>query len=198
MTAPTLKAQQAARTRAALIAVARKLFAERGYSGASVDEIAAEAGVTTGALYHQFNSKREVFQATFAALEAELSAGIGAIAARYPDDPWGGFVAACDAFLDASTRPDVRQIIVIDGLSVLGASAWREVMNEYGLGITRAAVEAMGSAGVVKPAPPEAMSHLILGILEQAGIYIAIAPDPAAARRDAGDALRTLLDGLRQ
>ncbi len=197
MTAPTLKAQQAARTRTALIEVARRLFAERGYSGVSAEEIAAEAGVTTGALYHQFKSKRDVFQATFETIEAELAAGAAAVVADYPDDPWAGFIAACDAFLDSCMRPEIRQIVVIDGLSVLGAQAWRDVMAEYGLGLTTGAVEAMTKAGVIAAVPPAAMGHLILGILEQAAIFIGTAPESRDARTEAGEALRALLEGLR-
>lgn len=48
-------------TRASLMAAARKLFAERGFEGASVGDIAAEAGYTKGALYSQFGSKEELF-----------------------------------------------------------------------------------------------------------------------------------------
>lgn len=71
---PTLKAQQSERTKAALIAAARTLFAERGYTGVSAEEIAAAANVTTGAVYHQFASKRGLFVATFEHVEEELTA----------------------------------------------------------------------------------------------------------------------------
>jgi AcrR family transcriptional regulator len=197
MTAPTLKAQQAARTRAVLIAVARRLFSERGYGAVSAEEIAVEAGVTTGALYHQFKSKRDVFQAAFESVEAELAADASSVVERFPDDPWAGFIAACDAFLDACMRPEIRQIVVIDGLSVLGAQAWRDVMARYALGLTTRAVEAVANAGVITAVPPAAMGHLILGILEQAAIFIATAPESRSARAEAGVALRALLEGLR-
>lgn len=49
------------RTRADLLAAAAKLFAERGYEGASVGDIAAEAGYTKGALYAHFGSKNDLF-----------------------------------------------------------------------------------------------------------------------------------------
>jgi TetR/AcrR family transcriptional regulator, transcriptional repressor of aconitase len=49
------------RTRADLIAAAGRVFAGRGFEGASVGDIAAEAGYTKGALYAHFGSKGDLF-----------------------------------------------------------------------------------------------------------------------------------------
>jgi AcrR family transcriptional regulator len=49
------------RTRADLIAAAGRVFADRGFEGASVGDIAAEAGYTKGALYAHFGSKGDLF-----------------------------------------------------------------------------------------------------------------------------------------
>ena len=51
------------RTRADLLDAAARVFAARGYEGASVDDVAAEAGYTKGAVYSHFGSKRELFLA---------------------------------------------------------------------------------------------------------------------------------------
>ncbi len=51
------------RTRAKLLAAAARVFARRGYHGATVDEIAAEAGYTTGAVYSNFEGKEQLFLA---------------------------------------------------------------------------------------------------------------------------------------
>jgi AcrR family transcriptional regulator len=55
------RAEQQAKTRSALIDAARRVFLERGFAGASVQAIAAEAGYTRGAFYSNFDSKEEVF-----------------------------------------------------------------------------------------------------------------------------------------
>lgn len=57
------RAERVARTRTELLAAAARVFAARGYEGASVGDIAAEAGFTKGALYAHFTSKSEVFLA---------------------------------------------------------------------------------------------------------------------------------------
>ena len=52
-------------TRAALVAAARREFAEHGYSSASIRSICSAAGVTTGALYFFFRNKEELFEAVW-------------------------------------------------------------------------------------------------------------------------------------
>ncbi len=53
--------QSRAHTRERLLAAARSAFARNGFHGASVDEIASEAGFSTGALYSNFNGKEDLF-----------------------------------------------------------------------------------------------------------------------------------------
>jgi AcrR family transcriptional regulator len=60
-TGETLRDEQKALTRRRLLASADAVFAERGYAGASVEEIARRAGATTGALYASFASKEVLF-----------------------------------------------------------------------------------------------------------------------------------------
>jgi AcrR family transcriptional regulator len=55
--------QSKAQTRERLLAAARAVFARRGFHGASVEEIAAEAGFSTGALYSNFEGKEDLFLA---------------------------------------------------------------------------------------------------------------------------------------
>jgi AcrR family transcriptional regulator len=53
--------QSRAQTRERLLTAARGVFARRGFHGASVDEIASEAGFSTGALYSNFDGKEDLF-----------------------------------------------------------------------------------------------------------------------------------------
>jgi AcrR family transcriptional regulator len=57
------------RTRDALIGAAAKVFLARGFQGASLREIASEAGLTTGAVYSNFDGKADLF---LAVLEEKL------------------------------------------------------------------------------------------------------------------------------
>jgi len=53
--------QSRANTRERLLTAARSAFARSGFHGASVDEIASEAGFSTGALYSNFDGKEDLF-----------------------------------------------------------------------------------------------------------------------------------------
>lgn len=57
------RAQQQERTRAAVLAAGQEEFAERGYGEAKVDRIAERAGLTRGAVYSNFPSKRALYLA---------------------------------------------------------------------------------------------------------------------------------------
>jgi AcrR family transcriptional regulator len=55
------RAEQQARTRAALLDAAQTVFVQRGFLGASVEAIAEAAGFTRGAFYSNFSSKEQLF-----------------------------------------------------------------------------------------------------------------------------------------
>src|SRR5271168_2584331 len=54
-------------TREHLLAAAAQVFGERGFHGASLDEVAAVAGFTKGAVYSNFKNKEDLFLALFKA-----------------------------------------------------------------------------------------------------------------------------------
>lgn len=70
----SLRDEQKALTRKRLVDAAESVFARSGYHGASVGEIAREAGATTGALYSNFAGKEDLFLALF---EERIAADVG-------------------------------------------------------------------------------------------------------------------------
>lgn len=57
-------------TRATLLAVGRRLFADKGFAATSIDDLVLAAEVTRGALYHHFADKEALFRAVFEELES--------------------------------------------------------------------------------------------------------------------------------
>lgn len=196
MAHPSLKAQQSERTRTALIASGRALFAANGYARVSAEEVAAAAGVTTGAVYHQFGSKRGLFLAVFEAVEAAVTDRV-ALAASEHSDPWAGFKAAGLEFIAASVEPEIRQVVLIDGRSVLGWDEWHAIMARYGLGMTRTVVSTLLQAGLLPPLPADALSAALFGALSEAALFAATSETPELARDQASVAVAHLLDALR-
>ena len=87
---PRLKRRQAAkvRTRQKVLDAARSLFAERGYEPATIRDIAKGAGMSTGAVFANFQDKAELFEAvltedmTRLADTVKAGAGEGSVHAR--------------------------------------------------------------------------------------------------------------------
>ena len=189
--------ERTAATRAALIGAARRLFAERGYGSVGTPEIAAAAGVTRGALYHQFAGKAALFLAVYEEVEQELAERIGArVAAAGVADPFDALTAGVDAFLDECAEPEVQRIALIEAPAVLGWETWREVGLRHGLGLTEAVLEAAIAAGRIAPQPVRPLAHVLIGALDEAALFIARAGDPAAARVAMRDVLLGMVRGL--
>ena len=79
------KRMKAAERRASIMAVAKVLFADKGYHGVSVDELARRVGVSPAVLYQHFGSKEELYEAVVDGLSASRETYIEA-ALDGPDD----------------------------------------------------------------------------------------------------------------
>jgi AcrR family transcriptional regulator len=191
------QAERSQATREALIEAARTLFAERGYAGVGTEEIVRAAGVTRGALYHHFEDKRNLFEAVYARVEAELAQRIaeGALGAG-TTDPLQAMRAGAEMFLQACTEPEAQRIVLLDGPSVLGWDRWREIAAEHGLGLIEATLQTTIEAGAIPKQPVRPLAHVLMGALDEAAMLIARAEDPARTREEVGHTLDSLLAGL--
>ncbi|HEY4454997.1 MAG TPA: helix-turn-helix domain-containing protein [Pseudonocardiaceae bacterium] len=180
-------------TRAALIATARRLFAEHGYAAVPAEQIVAEAGLTRGALHHHFGDKHGLFEAVFIELEGELGAEIRASMVASATDP---MVDALDTFLTACQRPEVVQIGLTDAPAVLGWQAWRRIEEEHGLGLLVDFLRMARDQGELVTDAIDVLAKLMLSALIEAALVIANAEDRATARRQAQEALLALFAGL--
>jgi AcrR family transcriptional regulator len=191
------QAERSESTREALIAAARALFAERGYAGVGTEEIGRAAGLTRGALYHHFGGKRDLFEAVYERVEADLAERVasGALAAA-ADSPLEAMRAGAEMFLRASTEPEAQRIALLDGPSVLGWDRWREIAAKHGLGLIEASLEAAIEAGAIPPQPVPPLAHVLMGALDEAAMLVARAEDPERARAEVGRTLDSLLAGL--
>jgi AcrR family transcriptional regulator len=182
-------------TRERLLEHAQALFGERGYADVGTEEIVRAAGVTRGALYHQFRDKQALFEAVVETVEAETTARIAAQAAG-AEDPLAALRAGGRAFLAICADPHVERILMLDAPAVLGWTRWREIRNEHGLGLVTGVLEAGMEAGVIGRQPAVALAHLLLGALHEGAMLVTGAQEREAARAEVEAVIDRLLDGL--
>jgi AcrR family transcriptional regulator len=187
------QAARRASTRAKLIAAGRELFAREGYAGVGTEAIVRRAGVTRGALYHQFSSKEDLFLAVYEEVERELTEGI-ASSLPLSEGPFTALRGGIGAFLRACRSQEVQRIVLIDGPAVLGWERWREVAERYGLGLLEAAIGAAIDAGEIEPLPRSVLAHALMGALDEAALLVVRDPDAGEA---VTATLERILDGLR-
>jgi len=185
--------ERTAQTRAALITAARRLFGAEGFAEVGAERVAREAGMTRGALYHQFADKANLFAAVLDEVEAEIAQRVvGAVAGFDPADTTGMLLAGAGAWLDASAEPDLQRIVLLDGPSVLGWDRWREICLRHTVGLIAALLQDGIDRASLAPQPVQALTHVLVGAVDEAALYIAQADDGAAARADMDLVLRRL------
>jgi AcrR family transcriptional regulator len=191
------QADRSATTRASLVQAARALFAEHGFAGVGTEAIVAAAGVTRGALYHQFTDKTELFQAVYEAIEEDLALRLGErVAAAGASDPIEVMTLGANAWLDACSEQEVQQIVLLDGPAVLGWERWREIGMRYGIGLVEGLLTHAIEVGRIPPQPVRALTHVLVGALDEAGLYIARAEDQTAASEEMRAVIAALVAGL--
>ncbi|TBC14936.1 TetR/AcrR family transcriptional regulator [Rhizobium ruizarguesonis] len=180
--------------RVKLIAAARKAFAEKGYSAASMDELTADVGLTRGALYHNFQDKRGLLAAVVDQIDTEMAVRAQEIGARAGND-WQGLLAEGAAYIEMALNPEVQRIVLLDGPAVLGdPSQWPSQNNC--LQVTKSTVERLIAQGILKPLNPEAAARLLSGAALNAALWIAASEDPQRVLPKAVEAFHALAAGL--
>jgi AcrR family transcriptional regulator len=189
--------ERSAATREALITAARKLWGLRGYAEVGTPEIATAAGVTRGAMYHQFADKAALFREVIEVVEQDVMARMATVVAESAvTTPADAIRAAVDAWLDVSGDPEVRQLILLDAPSVLGWAEFRDVAQRYSLGMTEQLLSEAIRVGQLTRQPVRPLAHVLIGALDEAAMVIATADDPKRVRRETRQVLHHIIDGI--
>lgn len=191
----TTKTEKAASTKATIIAVARRLFAIRGYNGTSTEAVLGESKVSRGALYHHFETKEALFAAVLEEVEVDITAATGR-ARGNTTDPVEALGAAFDCFLDMASESEVRQIVLTDAHSVVGWQKWREIEDRHGLGRLKQALKLVAAAGRMREDMVDVFAHILLASLLEVAFMVARSPDPRAATSTGQKAMKELLERL--
>ena len=179
-------------TRRALIAAARRQFAENGYAATNTPAIAAEAGVTRGALYHHFADKQALFEAVVEEEHALLALAINA-AAEAEDEPGPvrALIEGGDACLAAMQDPGRRRILLIEAPAVIARERLEAINSRFGLKTLVEGVAAAVAAGAIRDLPVLPLAQLLDALFDRAALA------PAEELADYRKAIKALIRGLK-
>ena len=194
---PRTQSERSAATQLALQTAARRLWGERGYDAVGTPEIAEAAGVTRGAMYHQYADKRALFRAVVELVERDvITRLVETVDAAAPPTAADALRVAVDAWLQIADDPEVRQLVLLDAPRVLGWAEFRDISLGSSLGLTEQLLTEVIDAGQLKPQPTRPLATILLGALDEAAMSIANADDPDAERAALRAVIRDLIDGL--
>ncbi len=190
------KAEKSAGTRKQIIDAARQVFARDGFAGASLAEIVARADVTTGAVYHHFGGKKDLFIAVAEHLEQSI---LDEVAANAPasGSPWEVLEAGVLSTLGICARPDIQRIVFRDAPTVVGLAEWREIEIKYGFGLMRQTLALLEEEGVIDAPNTDLTAQILLGAIVEAAHGVALADDKAKALHQGKATVRKMLYALR-
>jgi AcrR family transcriptional regulator len=183
-------------TAARVLDAARTLIAERGFAAVGLDEVAALASVTRGAVYHHYGSKLGVFRAVHAWAQQMVADAISQ-ATDPVKEPWQAFEVGCRAFLEAAVRDDLRQILLLDAPAVLGWAAWRDLDAQNSGRLLTDALGELSAAGLIDVSSVPACQALLSGAMNEAALRAASVTPASAGIDEAWPVLHRLLCCLR-
>ncbi|MCM3762898.1 TetR/AcrR family transcriptional regulator [Alkalihalobacillus oceani] len=179
-----------------ITAIARELFAAKGYTNIALEEIVQEAGLTRGALYHHFTSKKGLFLAVFEEVQRDIARQIETEAMK-STDLWEQLLLGCRAFVVSASEAQNHRILLVDGPAILGWDTFRKMDQQHSMKSLMEHLELLQKQGMIKPISIEAMTHCLSGAMNEAALWIAEHPDRQQAIDQVMDSLRVLLYGFK-
>ncbi|MBH5318284.1 TetR family transcriptional regulator [Paenibacillus sp. GSMTC-2017] len=179
-----------------LIDVARRHFADHGYEKAGLEQIAIDADVTRGALYHHFRNKKNLFHAVLAAVQQEVGERVEEEASRR-DDLMEQLLQGSRAFLLAAVEPKNKRILLVEGPAVLGWDVWRELDEQNSLRHLKEQLQIMKEQGVLGDVSVDSLAHFVSGALNESALWMAQLEDTSKAMEETMSMLTLLLERAR-
>ena len=155
-------AADAAKTRGAILESAQALFTEKGYAATSIAAIASSAGVTDGAVFHHFKSKKQIFCEIAVALHAQIHREIYK-AGQDANSAIEAFILGSRASMRITQEPANQRIVFIEGPVVLGTEKWREIDQQLGLRLIEGGLLNIAGVSKLPDAILKPMAMLALG-----------------------------------
>lgn len=177
-----------------LLLAARKAFAEYGFEATSMDKLTADAGLTRGALYHNFGDKKGLFAAVVERIDSEM-----AIQAKQAgletNSVWHNLMIGGEAYIRSALNPEVQRIVLLDGPAVLGDPSQWPSQNQC-LKATQNIIQALVDSHILKDVNPEVTAMFLNGAAMNAALWIAANHAPEAVLDQTLATFRLLMNGF--
>ena len=183
------------RARRRLLDAAAAVFDERGYSEASLEEVARRAGVSRALIYHHFGSKEGLLLALHQELDRALlvrvqaAVGVGGTALE-------NLARGARAFLQASADLPFARITLLDTPGVPGLREHIEEGQREWAAIMEGELQRGVKQGSITPVEPAMTARVLLGALQEAALAVISAGEPAGASARAQESVTRLIEGL--
>lgn len=188
------KVEQSTQTRARIITSAQTVFTRDGYAKASLAEIVKKAKVTTGAIYHHFGGKKELFTAVAEHLEQQI---LDEVTISTPPDieGWEALEWGALKTLEMSMRPEIQRIVFREAPTVVGLTEWRAIEAKYAFGLM---MQTLGSlpAEIATTTTAEVTAQILLGAITEAAHAVALSDEPEQALTEAQTTLTLMIRAL--
>jgi len=158
-------------TRDRIMTVALELFAERGFTAVTMEEIAAAAGVTKGAVYYWFEDKDDLGRDLQHELYERL-ARVGFAALDLADDAVTNMGRAFDAYLDALGSLGQARFFLRDAWTIPALDEGGRRDHEDAVSMVRDVLAAAIARGEVVALDPDALSRVLLGAWAEATLHV--------------------------
>lgn len=181
-------------TRTALVSAARQRFTELGFADTSLDDVAADAGTTKGAVYHHFRDKKALFRAVYVEVSRQLIAAVAMSTAAGRGESPGEI--ALHAFLIHAGEPACQRVLFSDGPVVLGAAECRAIDTDHSQGLLSRLIEQQVAPDLLLGIGSETMAKMLLAVFVESAQIIASAPEREATLAGIKTVLKRMIVAL--
>lgn len=190
------KAEQARKTREAILAEAKSRFSKHGFSQTRFDEISKTLNMTAGVMYHHFDNKKDLFHAVVEIAHQQVQRVVEA-SADAEASPLDGLIAGCVSFIKEASSKELRQILLVDALAVLGWQDWKQLDEKYSeKSLCEGLEHAKSLRAIPKSTPTEALARLISGGCNDLALWVAASSRREQCLKEAEKVISILFEGL--
>ena len=189
------QAERREKTRTNLIQAARLFFAENGFEETHTGDILEEVGVSRGAMYHHFATKKDMFEAVFIH-ESEETIARANKGLKASDSPLEDLIQSCFRWLKVVQDPVSAAILLDQGPKVLGWQRARDLESKSSLDLMRRGLARSIEAGEIAVPSVELTARILNAIMAEAALAHLFG-QPKTSRQTQEANIRLFIEGLK-